>query len=64
MRNLDLRMIVAGYGLTYKEIAAAMGVSARHLSRLLAGELQPMTRERIICAIEKCIEVKRGQHDI
>ena len=58
MKNIDIRIMVSDNGLTYREVAASMGITACHLSRLMGSELKPMVRERILCAISRCIEAK------
>lgn len=59
IQNVDIRMKIMAADITYKEVAASMGITNCHLSRLMAKELKPMTRERILCAISKCIEARQ-----
>ena len=53
MRNLDIRVMVAGSGLKYKDIAEVMGISRQYLSLLMRYDLTPKNRERILRAIEE-----------
>lgn len=59
MKNLDIRLAVSDSGLTYRELAAEMGISACHLSRLMGHDLKPANRERILAAIDKLQREKR-----
>ena len=63
MRNLDIRMMVSQYGLKYKEIAACMGITAIHLSRLLSSELKPKKRIEILDTIYKLQEGRKNDVD-
>ena len=63
MVNADIREKIFKAEITYKEIAAAMGVSREHLSRLLsnkANELTEKSRARIEAAIETVLQERRG----
>ena len=63
MKNLDIRITVADKGLTYRQIAEVMGVTPVYLSRLMAKELKPAMRMRILNAIDELERVaeKKGQ---
>ena len=52
MKNLDIRITVADKGLTYRQIAEVMGVTPVYLSRVMAKELKPSMRTRILNAID------------
>ena len=60
MENVDIRIIVSGKGLTYRQIAAEMGVTSVYLSRVMAVQLKPMMRIRILNAIDS-LEEKRTE---
>lgn len=60
MINADIREKVFKEEITYREIAAAMGVTGEHLSRLLADELTEQNRARIEAAIETVLQEKQG----
>lgn len=53
MKNVDIRMIVSDKGLTYRQIAAEMGVTAVYLSRVMGADLKPGMRLRILDAIDR-----------
>ena len=63
MKNLDIRITVADKGLTYRQIAEVMGVTPVYLSRLMAKELKPAMRMRILNTIDELERVaeKKGQ---
>ncbi|MCH5343358.1 MAG: helix-turn-helix transcriptional regulator [Acetatifactor sp.] len=63
MKNLDIRITVADKGLTYRQIAEVMGVTPVYLSRIMAKELKPSMRTRILNAIDELEQVaeKKGQ---
>lgn len=63
MKNLDIRITVDDKGLTYRQIAEVMGVTPVYLSRLMAKELKPAMRTRILNAIDDLERVaeKKGQ---
>lgn len=63
MKNLDIRITVADKGLTYRQIAKVMGVTPVYLSRVMAKELKPSMRTRILNAIDELERVaeKKGQ---
>lgn len=52
MENLDVRLIVADAKLTYKAIAARMGITRQYLSMCLRYPLKPDMKERIIAAVD------------
>ena len=58
MKNIDIRMIVSDKGLTYKQIASEMGITAAHLSRVMGADLKPIMRLRILNAIDKLESLK------
>lgn len=53
MQNIDIRIIVSGKGLTYRQIAAEMGVTPEYLSRIMSKDLKSGMRERILNAIDR-----------
>ena len=55
MKNIDIRLVVSDKGLTYKKLAAEMGISHEHLSRVMSKELKPSMRTRILNAINELI---------
>ena len=55
MKNLDIRITVADKDLTYRQIAEMMGVTPVYLSRVMAKELKPNMRTRILNAIDELI---------
>ena len=63
MKNLDIRITVDDKGLTYRQIAEVMGVTPVYLSRVMAKELKPSMRTRILNAIDDLERVaeKKGQ---
>lgn len=52
MENLDIRLLVADYGLRYRDVAKTMGVSQTWLSKLLRKPLSPFNKSRVLDAIE------------
>ena len=52
MKNIDIRVLVSDSGLTYKSIAAELGISPEWLSKLMRYTLTADNRARIIAAIE------------
>lgn len=50
--NLDIRVIVAAAGVSYKQIAAQMGVTPEYLSRVMGRPLKPEMRLRITAAVD------------
>ena len=58
MKNIDIRLIVSDKGLTYKQIASEMGITAAHLSRVMGADLKPIMRLRILNAIDKLESLK------
>lgn len=59
MRNLDIRLEVSESGLTYREVAQRMGVSATWLSTLMRYDLSPKNHERIMTAVRELNSQKR-----
>ena len=53
MKNIDIRITVADKGFTYRQIAEIMGITPVYLSRIMAKELKPSTRTRILNAIDE-----------
>lgn len=53
MENIDIRLLVADSGLTYKAIAEELGIHRGSLSRLMRKQLSPQNRVRIITAIDR-----------
>lgn len=49
--NLDVRVMVAESNVSYKQIAAQMGVSAVYLSRVMGKPLKTTLRARILAAL-------------
>ena len=65
MENLDVRLTVSEYGVTYRQIARVMGITPEHLSHLMGEELSAKNRDRIYRAIEQVVdERERGKHDV
>ena len=62
MKNIDIRMIVSDKSVTYRQIAASMGVTPCHLSRMMGKELSPKQRDRILNAIDM-IEAGKGANE-
>ena len=58
MVNAEIRKQVFESEITYKQVAAALGVSHEHLCRMLARELSEKNRARILEAID---QVRAGQ---
>lgn len=56
MKNIDIRITVAGEGLKYTQIAETMGVTPVYLSRVMAKELKPSMRTRILNAIDELVQ--------
>ena len=53
MKNLEIRLLVSGSGLKYKDIADEMNITRQHLSRLMRNELSIDNKVRIMGAIER-----------
>lgn len=53
MVNKAIRELIFESEITYRQVAAVIGISHEHLSRLLAKELNDRNRERILAAIEQ-----------
>lgn len=52
MENLEIRLIVSGLGLKYRDIARELGITPSWLSRLMKKPLTKENRDRIMEAIE------------
>ena len=52
LNNLDIRMTLSDKGITYRQVAAEMGITPVYLSRLMADDLRPSMRERVLAAID------------
>lgn len=59
--NEDLRLEIFKSGLTYKEIADEMKISAVWLSRAMSRKLTPEMRRRINVAIDELLVSRRGR---
>ena len=57
MKNIDIRITVADKGFTYRQIAEIMGITPVYLSRIMAKELKPTMRTRILNAIDELEQV-------
>ena len=57
MKNIDIRITVADKGFTYRQIAEIMGITPVYLSRIMAKELKPTMRTRILNAIDELGQV-------
>lgn len=66
MKNLDIRITVAGEGLKYTKIAEVMGITPVYLSRIMAKELKPSMRTRILNAIDELERAaeKKGKESV
>lgn len=65
MQNLDVRLTVAEYKVTYRAIAKKLGITPEYLSHLMGDELTTRNRDRIYQAIEQIVdERERGKHDV
>ena len=49
--NLDVRVAVADGNVSYKAIAAQLGVTPEYLSRVMSRRLNPIMRARILAAV-------------
>ena len=61
--NLNVRVIVAESGVSYRQIAAQMRVTPEYLSRVMSKPLKPEMLERIMTAMEALTKVKGGVTD-
>ena len=59
MENLDVRLIVADANLTYKAIAARIGITRQYLSTCMRYPLKPEMKARIMAAVNDL----RGEKD-
>lgn len=53
MKNIDVRVLVSESGVTYKAIAAELGITPEWLSRLMRFTLTAENKARITAAVEK-----------
>lgn len=53
MVNKQIRELIFESEITYRQVAAVIGISHEHLSRLLSKELNDRNRERILNAVEQ-----------
>ena len=53
VNNLDIRLLVSGNKLKYKDVADEMNISRQHLSRLLRNELTTENKIRVMAAIQR-----------
>lgn len=53
MKNIDVRVLVSESGVTYKAIAAELGITPEWLSRLMRFTLTAENKARITEAVEK-----------
>ena len=60
MENLSIRIQVKESGITYREIAAEMGITHSYLSRLMRTELSAKNKLRMLDAINRLTE---KEHD-
>lgn len=56
MNNLDIRLLVSGNKLRFKDIADEMNISRQHLSRLLRNELSTENRIRVMAAVQRLLK--------
>ena len=49
--NLDVRIAVIDNNVSFKQIAAQMGVTPEYLSRVMGRQLNPLMRARILAAL-------------
>ena len=52
MENLEIRLLVADMKLSYKKIAARIGVTPEYLSRCMRFPLKPDMEARIMAAVD------------
>lgn len=64
MKNIDVRVLVSESGLTYKAIAAELGITPEWLSRLMRFTLTAENKARITAAVKKLkgAETDEGAH--
>ncbi len=53
MVNKTIRELIFESEITYRQVAAVIGISHEHLSRLLSKELDDRNRDKIMAAIEQ-----------
>ena len=59
VENLEIRLLVADLGLSYKKIASRIGVTPEWVSRCMRYPLKPEMQARIMAAIDDL----RGEKD-
>lgn len=64
MENIDIRLLVADSGLTYKAIAEELGIHRGSLSRLMRKQLSPKNRVRILTAIDRLKAREAKESDV
>ena len=61
MFNLDIRGAIKRAGFFSYEVAAALGISETAFSRKISrSELSQDEKSRVLCAIDKLIEMRKG----
>ena len=60
MENLEIRLLVADLRLTYKAIAAQIGVTPQYISKCMRYPLKPEMRARIIIAVDQLRTLKEA----
>lgn len=64
VENIDIRLLVADSGLTYKAIAEELGIHRGSLSRLMRKQLSPKNRVRILTAIDRLKAREAKESDV
>lgn len=60
MVNKTIRELIFESEITYRQVAAVIGISHEHLSRLLSKELDERNRDKIMAAIEQIRTAKNA----
>lgn len=55
MQNKEIRELIARKRVRFYEVAAVLGISTTHFSRLLQRELNPERKEQIIKAVNSIV---------
>lgn len=63
MQNLNIRIKVAEAHVKYKDLAEYLGTSPEYLSRIMAKDLDPVWKFRILAAIEALKEEGSGKDE-
>lgn len=63
MTNEDIRLRVFISGLTYRQIAAAMGCRHEHLSRIMRKPLSDKNRQKVLDAIHEIENQERESNN-